>query len=347
MDTKRLETIADKTRPEDAAKLAAAVAAAGAAAAAGKVGWDRLRQNGREHAFRIEEGEKLPEGIRGVLAGQVDKAASHLEGREGEPPDEAVHQARKCFKRSRATIRLAREELGEDAFARENERYRDLGRKLSGVRDADVLIATLDGIASRSGREGAFAGLRELLVADRDEKRARLLHSEEARADALERLGSAREAIGELPLDVQEPKELIAGFRRTYRDGRRAARQAGQTHSTEALHEWRKRVKDLWHQCQVLEQFWPKRMQSMAEQAHDLSDLLGEDHDLAVLAETAEQQAQSLTPDERRILDRGVRKRRKTLQKAADEVGAKLYAERPRRLADRLEKRARAALASS
>ena len=226
----------------------------------------------------------------------MDKAASHLEGREGEPPDEAVHQARKCFKRSRAAIRLAREELGSEAFRRENERYRDLGRELSGVRDADVLIATLDGIATRSGREGAFAGLRELLVADRDAQRAKALEDDTARADALERLGSARDAIAGLPLDDSAPKALVAGFRRTYRDGRRAAREAGQTHTTEALHEWRKRVKDLWHQCQVLEPFWPGRMTSMAKQAHELSDLLGEDHDLAVLGETAEAQAAVAQP---------------------------------------------------
>ncbi len=73
-----------------------------------------------------------------------------------------------------------------------------------------------------------------------------------------------------------------------------------------------------------------------------LSDLLGEDHDLAVLGDTAEAQAQSLAPDERRILQRAVRQRRKKLQRAAIEVGARLYAERPRKLAERLEKRARA-----
>jgi CHAD domain-containing protein len=328
--------------------VAAAVVAAGAAAAAGKVGWDKLsaRSNGKPHRFRLEKGERLPEAIRGVLDGQVQSAMSHLEGEEDEPLDKAVHEARKSFKRSRAALRLARAELGKEAFSRENQRYRDLGRDLAGVRDADVLIATLDDIATRSGRDGAFAGLRERLEAEREARRGEVLHDDEARAAALGRLKEARAAIPDLPLDEQDPAVLIAGLRRTYRDGRRAARAAHETHTTEALHEWRKRVKDLWHQCQVLQPVWPARMKTMAGQASKLSDLLGEDHDLAVLATTADANQAVLSDEEQRVLSREIRRRRRKLQRKADELGESLYAERPRKLASRLEKRARKALAA-
>src|SRR4051812_11943848 len=198
MKVKKLDEI---THGEDAAKVAAAVVVAGAAAAAGKVARDRLSSNGKPHPFRLERGEKLSEGIRGVLEGQVQRAASHLHGRDGESPDQAVHEARKSFKRSRATLRLARDDLGPEAFSRENRRYRDLGRDLAGARDADVLLATLDDIATRSGREGAFAGLRERLVAERDDRRGELMHDDSARSAALGRLKDAEHAIGELPLD--------------------------------------------------------------------------------------------------------------------------------------------------
>src|SRR6185312_12532779 len=245
MSVKKLEDI---PHGEDAAKVAAAVVVAGAAAAAGKVARDRLSSNGHKpHRFRLERGEKLSDGIRGVLQGQVQRAASHLQGREDETPDKAVHAARKSFKRSRATLRLARNELGPEAFSRENLRYRDLGRDLSGARDADVLLATLDDIATRSGREGAFGGLRERVAAERDARRGELLHDDSARNAAIGRLKEAEDAIAELPLD-DDLSALMAGWRRTYRDGRRAYRAAGKEDSTEKLHEWRKRVKDLWHQ---------------------------------------------------------------------------------------------------
>jgi CHAD domain-containing protein len=343
MTVKKLEEI---PHGEDAAKVAAAVVVAGAAAAAGKVARDRLSQNGKPHPFRLDAGERLSESIRGVLEGQVQRATSHLKGRDGESPDKAVHEARKSFKRSRATLRLARNELAPDAFARENRRYRDLGRDLSGARDADVLLATLDDIATRAGREGAFTELRERLTAERDARRGELLHDEAARGAAVGRLQEAETALEALAID-DDLSALIAGWRRSYRDGRRAARAAGKEHTTEQLHEWRKRVKDLWHQCQVCEPLWPTRMKTMAGQASKLSDLLGEDHDLAVLSDKAGENDDALTLEERRVLSREIKRRRRKLQKKADKLGDALYAERPRKLAGRLEKRAHKVLAAA
>jgi CHAD domain-containing protein len=344
MTVKKLEDI---PHGEDAAKVAAAVVVAGAAAAAGKVAHDRIaHSNGKFHPFRLEEGERLSDGIRGVLEGQVQRAASHLQGRDGESSVTAVHEARKSFKRSRATLRLARNELAPEAFSRENRRYRDLGRDLSGARDADVLLAALEDIATRAGREGAFGGLRDRLVAERDARRGELLHDDSALGAALGRVRDAESAIETLSID-DDLSALIAGWRRTYRDGRRASRAASDEHATETLHEWRKRVKDLWHQCQVCEPLWPARMRTMAGQASKLSDLLGEDHDLAVLSEKASENEDALTPEERRLLFREIKRRRRKLQKKADSLGEKLYAERPRKLARRLEKRAKKVLAAA
>jgi hypothetical protein len=86
-------------------------------------------------------------------------------------------------------------------------------------------------------------------------------------------------------------------------------------------------------------------MKTMAGQASKLSDFLGEDHDLAVLTDKARDNDDALNDEERRVLTREIRRRRRKLQKKADELGAKLYSERPRKLAGRLEKRARKALA--
>jgi hypothetical protein len=65
----------------------------------------------------------------------------------------------------------------------------------------------------------------------------------------------------------------------------------------------------------------------LAEQAHRLTDLLGEDHDLAVLSVIAEEE-----PSERRAIDSElllalIRERRSALQNEALELGKKLYEE--------------------
>ena len=49
-----------------------------------------------------------------------------------------MHETRKALKRLRALVRLLREELGEQAFERENAALRDVARRLAGARDAEV-----------------------------------------------------------------------------------------------------------------------------------------------------------------------------------------------------------------
>jgi len=46
---------------------------------------------------------------------------------------------------------------------------------------------------------------------------------------------------------------------------------------------WRKRVKDFWYQHRLLAELGGATVRGAAEEAHHLSDLLGEDHDLGLL----------------------------------------------------------------
>ena len=54
----------------------------------------------------------------------------------------------------------------------------------------------------------------------------------------------------------------------------------------ERFHEWRKRVKYHWYHLRLLRELWPAPMKALAAEAKQLADLLGDDHDLAVLRET-------------------------------------------------------------
>ena len=70
-------------------------------------------------------------------------------------------------------------------------------------------------------------------------------------------------------------------------------------------------------------------MQSWAQEAHRLSDYLGDDHDLAVLIETLRREelvADSATLD---LLASLVQARRRELQSLARPVGERIYAEKP------------------
>jgi CHAD domain-containing protein len=59
--------------------------------------------------------------------------------------------------------------------------------------------------------------------------------------------------------------------------------------SLESLHEWRKRVKDVWYHLRLLQPVCGRTVRGQAKEASRLADVLGEDHDLGVLNMTLDQ----------------------------------------------------------
>lgn len=97
-------------------------------------------------------------------------------------------------------------------------------------------------------------------------------------------------------------------------------------------------MKYLRHQTELLEPLWPEVMQGQARSLDRLGDLLGLDHDLAILLRLVAD-LPDLCPDpvERSLLAALVQQRRRELQAAAFVVGAKAYAEPVDRHLDRIE----------
>jgi CHAD domain-containing protein len=325
------QKLSEAAREPDVQRAAVAAAAlTGAAAAGGKLVADRAaRRQRHERRFRLRLGQALDDDLRRVVRGRIDDALDHLQGRHHEDAATAVHEARKALKRARAVVRIARYELGDEVYRRENAAYREAGRRLSAARDAEVVVETLDDVTSRYADELRPNGdehLHERLETEREEARTKLEADDSQRAQASADLEEARARVATWML-VDDVAPVTTGLRRIYRLGRRRMRAARKDPSVERLHEWRKRVKDLWHADELLRPAKPKRMRRWARDAHRLSDLLGEDHDLAVLRQRV------AAPDLRAVIDR----RRTDLQAEAFALGARIYGRRPRALAHRVE----------
>ncbi len=125
--------------------------------------------------------------------------------------------------------------------------------------------------------------------------------------------------IDDWRLDCDWPK-LGRGVSRAYRRGRKAFDEADVDPTTERLHDWRKRVKDLWYHQRLLCESWPEVLGVQAEEAHRLSELLGDDHDLGVLAER-------LTRDGDDAILELVGEARAELLRDARRLGRRVYAE--------------------
>jgi CHAD domain-containing protein len=326
--------------------VAAGAVASGGALAAGKLVRDRVvdRSTRRRTRFRLAPDEGAADGLRRIARGQIELADGRLQS--GDDVGEAVHETRKSFKRLRAVVRLARDPLGDEVYRAENRAYRDTGRELSGARDAQVLRETLDDLRRRYRKEihdDAFAGLREALDADAEAAHERIASDAGAVEEVRASLGAARDRIATWPLPEDADAGVLApGFERIYKRGRRALKAAERSRDDESMHELRKRSKDLWHAAQILRPVAPRRMKRLGRRAHALSDLLGDDHDLAVLMDAARERHRTLRRGELALLRALVGRRRSRLQRDALACARRVYARKPRAWSRRIARGARA-----
>lgn len=293
-------------------------------------------------SFQLKAKESVSDGLRRNVKRELEKVRDYA----GAKPNtheggEAVHEIRKCFKRVRAALRLMREELGDDLYREENWGFRDGARPLTEVRDAEMLVETFDKLATQlvsPSDPGAVAKVRAALLARHEDVSRRVLGEDRALAgvkDVATR-GLARVADWGLERDGWEAVE--SGLRRVYRAGHRALAAAARSSSVENLHEWRKQAKYLWHQLQLIEPAWLGREKGLADRAHELTQVLGEDHDLAVLRDILA--ADPLTYGGHRVL-KGmfavVDREREKLETQAFTLGRELYKDLPKAFAGRIE----------
>ena len=129
--------------------------------------------------------------------------------------------------------------MGDDVYRRENHTFRDAGRGLSDVRDAQVIRETLDELTTRYGDEvpdRAFDGLRARLDAEAQAAHERVSDDATATDELAGTLDAARARVAAWPLPEDGDWSILApGFDRIYRRGGRALRAARRDPSTEKL----------------------------------------------------------------------------------------------------------------
>jgi CHAD domain-containing protein len=288
-------------------------------------------------SYRLKWEEGSGEGMRRIALGRAEKALEELtEAGDGDFAA-AVHGARKDLKKLRAAARLIRDELGEKTFRAESRRYRDAGRLLSRSRDAEVKLETLAGLQERFGDElpaAASRGWSRALEADRD-RLAKANGGETARQIEAARgqLAAGRARISGWSLEADSWKPISAGLSRSYRRGRQWMGRTIADPSAENVHEWRKRAKDIWYQLRIVRGAWPAPLGEAASQAHELADLLGHHHDLAMLREDLAERGEVERPG---AFEASIDRRQGELLDEAIEIGRRFYAEKPKAFSRRL-----------
>ena len=288
--------------------------------------------------YRMQTGETPAEGIERLSLEQLDRARKSLD--QPDDFDAAVHDVRKRLKKIRAAVRLVRDEVGEDVYKHSNVTMRDAGRRLSPLRNSQVLIDTVAHVRARYGDvlyKNAFDAIEQNLATRHDEQLARV-QADGVLNQVSATLRDAQPVIEAWPIEKPSFAAFSGGLKRVYKRGWKGLARAKRDPTDANLHEWRKRVKYLWYHMRILRIAWPALLPALADAIHDLADLLGDDHDLAVLHATLRDEPQ-LAPDKEtaQALIGLLKQRRRELQMQAWPLGTRVYAEDPKDFVARME----------
>lgn len=286
-------------------------------------------------SYRFKLDEPFEIGVRRIALQQIDRAIVRLQPGEGrkpsmsapateQGPEASVHDVRKRLKRLRALLRLARPALGEHLYGQENHRYRDTARLLAGVRDREVMIQTavsLEATAAGRTRTALRAVSRALL------RGASPTVDADTITHAVDNLKQGRSVMADIQCDGHGFAPAFAGAERTYRQAARAFTRAYETHADEDFHASRKLIQHHWRHMSLLAGAWPALMKVRIAGTGELSDTLGQDHDLAVLCEAIGNGAIDVSAPHRALVEECARMRQRELRRSAHLVGQRLFAE--------------------
>jgi CHAD domain-containing protein len=271
----------------------------------------------------IEKDEDIAAALLRVAAADLAMARTELSATC--PPPACIHGIRQRLKRVRTLLRVF--EAAPMTSARPVRRLLTaLARTLAEARDADVAVASAREIAAATPRAAELGFDRVVAVLEREAFRA---HRERIPLAEIDRqLGLLANELTALSEESFDGLALLNhGFERSYRRGRRWMRRSRSSLGTPELHGWRKSVKDLWHLLGLSSERIANKGQKLAPVLGRLGDVLGLDHDHAVLAEKL---ALSPRGDPALMAQLGlIADRRRALEAEAFELGDAIYGESP------------------
>src|SRR5215467_3458324 len=282
--------------------------------------------------YRFKLQEPIGQAVRRVGLEQIEIATAKLAGTDDIAT--AIHDARRCLKRLRALLRLIEPGLAEAQYRREAARLAGIGRLLSRARDLDVMRQTLGKLECQFDALPAGATDRLATFLARSQDHA---SGPDGRRQALVRLEQSKRFFATKAAATIELGHVIEGLGRAYRKARKAFRQAYRAPHEEAFHACRKRVQLHWRHMALLSRGWPEALSARASEAKEVSRLLGEDHDYAVLLASARERGKAiLTPGDLEALTALCTSCQGELRAAARPRGDRLFAEPVKNLESRI-----------
>lgn len=252
-----------------------------------------------------------------ALHGDAEERLRQLVEGEGDAA-EHVHEARKMLKRLRAGMRLLCCVVGSKSCETVRGACRDAGRLLSGSRDQTVRLQTFQNVVTAAFEDEPKSVTKAREVLEHEARKAKSIAGDKAKS-ALKLMKHA--TMPEARWSQAGSKILGRSLRRLLKRARTEYLDIRDGHS-DAFHELRKRVKDLYYTLSALPPDVADETGPALQKLKVLSDILGEENDLAVLIEWFRDRG--FTRDEHPKLWKPFEKRIRFLQEQAVKEGRML-----------------------
>lgn len=283
--------------------------------------------------YRFKINEPVEKGFRRIAREQLDTALAELAGTEVGPTN--VHQCRKALKRLRALIRLCGDAIGNGKARRRTKSLGEIAKLLAARRDETVLLETVEKLAKGSPEAAeALAPVRASLGVEGTNK-SQLLGSDTT-GRARMRLLRETKKVAHINFDKRGFAAISGGLEASYDHGRTAAKIAYEEPTDENFHELRKAVQWHWRQMSLLARAWPDEFAVRVNAARELSQLFGDDHDLAMLIAVIAKST-TLSAEEKEAAVAFCQREQHILRANAQYRVKRLFAEKPRAFVDRIE----------
>jgi CHAD domain-containing protein len=291
-------------------------------------------------SFEIKSTTNVKTSIRAIAKKQIGKAISDATippgGTEGIDRHEIVHRIRTRCKKLRAILRLVRPALG-DTYQLENQTIRDAADSVGSIRDTKVVLETLDDVVKQTPHHQKSEFI--------DSVRQNLLASLNAITDDHidQQLSRFRDLMSKVDDRVNDWRLRASGFG-VIGDGLRQIHEravgrlkfALKDRSDESLHEFRKETKYHRHHMRLLKPLWPALLTPYVAQLNELGELLGNEHNFAVLRETISLMDLKGRKKERKRMLEMLDQQSSQLKSQAYVLGQRVFAEQTDAFMDRI-----------
>ena len=288
-------------------------------------------------AYRFKLREPMERGFQRIANDQIDRAITHLTA-VADTSATSIHETRKCLKRARALLRFCRPNMDDDTFKLLNTQLRDLGKTLSGRRDADVMLLTAQRLAQAGEIKPATQVRIERALANAHPFPVPNATPSNDPGEQIVRLRMVRELFANTELNTSATGLDTSGLARSLAGCHEVFNEAFEGGDDAALHEWRKHVQLHWRHMQLVSPAWPEYCAARIGEARTISALIGEVRDLGMLASFAtDTAAAKLTPATIRSIQAVVTPRQNALKAEARLRGIRLLAEGAKGVSRRIE----------